>query len=223
MPVIKSADSPQATLRRPAFNFDDLKGQAEEYLEGVRRQGQQLIEQARREAAAMRPQFEDEARRAAEQTVQQRVEMLAEELVNQRLQTLRPALEQVIRAIEKARGDWAAEWEGRAVHLAVAIAQRVIRRELSLDPQIQTGYIREALDLAAGGQQVRVRIHPDDREALGKLAGQWLEERLARASAELIADPTVSHGGCVVETQHGKIDQQIETQLARIEEELIRT
>jgi flagellar biosynthesis/type III secretory pathway protein FliH len=33
----------------------------------------------------------------------------------------------------------------------------------------------------------------------------------------------VSPGGCVVETQQGRIDQQIETQLARIEEELTRT
>ncbi len=222
MPVIKSTDSPQASLRRPAFNFEDLKGQAEDYLEGIRRQGQQLIEQARQEAAAMRPRFEDEARRAAEQSIQQRVELLAEELVNQRLQTLRPALEQVTRAVEKARGDWAAEWEARAVHLAAAIAERVIRRELTLDPQIQATYVREALELAAGSQQVRVRIHPDDREGLGRLAGQWLQEALARASAELVTDPNVSHGGCVVETQHGTIDQQIETQLARIEEELTR-
>ncbi len=223
MPVIKSHDSPHASLHRAAFNFDDLKGQAEKYLEDVRRQGQQLIEKARQEAVAMRPRFEDEARRAAEKSVQERVELLAEELVNQRLQTLRPALEKAVGAIERARADWVAEWEAQAIHLAVAIAQRVIRRELGRDPQIQANYIREALELAAGSQQVRVRIHPDDRQALGSLAGQWMEQALARASAELVADPSVSHGGCVVETQHGQIDQRIETQLARIEEELTRS
>jgi flagellar assembly protein FliH len=220
MPVIKS-DSPHTTLRRAAFNFDDLQGQADCYLDEVRRQGQQLLEKARQEALAMKPQFEAEARRAAEETVQERVEQLAEQLVNQRLQTLRPALEQAVGAIERARGDWAAQWESQAVHLAVAIAQRIIRRELAGDPQIQAAYIREALELAVG-QQVRVRIHPDDRESLGRVAGQWLEQSLARASAELVADPSVSPGGCLVETQHGQIDQRIETQLARIEEELTR-
>jgi flagellar assembly protein FliH len=223
MPVIKSTDSPHASLHRAAFNFDDLKGQAEKYLDEVRRQGQQLIEKARQDAAAMRPRFEAEARQAAEQSVQERVEQLANELVSQRLQTLRPALEQAVRAIEKARGDWTAEWEAQAVHLAVAIAGRVIRREIGREPQIQASYVREALELAAGSQQVRVRIHPDDHQALGSLAGQWFEQALARASAELVADPSVSQGGCVVETEHGQIDQQIETQLARIEQELTRS
>jgi flagellar assembly protein FliH len=222
MPVIKSNDSPRTSPRRAAFNFEDLKGQAETYLADVRRQGQQLIEKARQEAATMRPRFEDEARRAAEQSVQQRVELLAEELVNQRLQSLRPALDQVVAAIDRTRADWVAEWESQAVRLAVAIAQRVIRRELDRAPDIQAGYIREALELAAGSQQVRVRVHPDDLQALGRPAGQWVEQALARASAELVGDPSVSHGGCVVETQHGQIDQRIETQLARIEEELAR-
>ena len=128
-----------------------------------------------------------------------------------------------MQAIERARGDWAAEWEAQAIYLAAAIAARIIRRELARDPQIQARYIQEALELAAGCGQVRVRIHPDDRQALGVPAAQWLEPLLARASAELVADPTVSPGGCVVETQHGQIDQQIETQLARIEEELARS
>jgi flagellar biosynthesis/type III secretory pathway protein FliH len=38
-----------------------------------------------------------------------------------------------------------------------------------------------------------------------------------------VPDAGVSLGGCIVESQHGRIDQRIETQLARIEEELTRT
>jgi len=44
---------------------------------------------------------------------------------------------------------------------------------------------------------------------------------LARlAPAEVIADQSISRGGCRVETPKGAIDQQFETQLARIAEEL---
>jgi flagellar assembly protein FliH len=42
------------------------------------------------------------------------------------------------------------------------------------------------------------------------------------APAEMIADPEISPGGCRIETLHGAIDQQFESQLARIEEELTR-
>jgi flagellar biosynthesis/type III secretory pathway protein FliH len=40
------------------------------------------------------------------------------------------------------------------------------------------------------------------------------------AETELIADPQITAGGCRVETRFGVIDQQFESQLARIEEEL---
>jgi flagellar biosynthesis/type III secretory pathway protein FliH len=223
MPVIKATDSPHTSLHRTAFNFDDLRGQAEQYLAEVRREAAQIIEKAKQDAIATKHQYEQQARQAAEQSVQQRVEQLAGEIVNQRLQTLRPALERAAAAIEKGRGDWTALWESQAVHLAIAIAQRVIRRELSKAPEIQVKYIEEALELVAGNHQVRVRIHPDDHQSLGGLAEHWITPLLARASAQLVPDARVSLGGCIVESQHGQIDQRIETQLARIEEELTRS
>ena len=38
--------------------------------------------------------------------------------------------------------------------------------------------------------------------------------------AEVVADATIERGGCRVETRFGTIDQQFESQLKRIEEEL---
>ena len=45
-------------------------------------------------------------------------------------------------------------------------------------------------------------------------------EMSSLGEAELIASPNVSRGGCYVETRFGTIDQQFESQLKRIEEEL---
>ncbi|MFQ5550985.1 MAG: FliH/SctL family protein [Gemmatimonadales bacterium] len=45
-------------------------------------------------------------------------------------------------------------------------------------------------------------------------------ERLTSGAIDIVADSAVSPGGCFVETEFGNIDQQFETQLARIEEEL---
>jgi flagellar biosynthesis/type III secretory pathway protein FliH len=39
-------------------------------------------------------------------------------------------------------------------------------------------------------------------------------------TCELAADPAITPGGCRVETAFGEIDQRIETQIRRIEEEL---
>jgi flagellar biosynthesis/type III secretory pathway protein FliH len=41
------------------------------------------------------------------------------------------------------------------------------------------------------------------------------------SDAEVTVDPGISRGGCRVETRFGTIDQQFESQLKRMEEELM--
>jgi flagellar biosynthesis/type III secretory pathway protein FliH len=46
------------------------------------------------------------------------------------------------------------------------------------------------------------------------------EEFQVIGPAEIVANETISIGGCRVETVHGTVDQQFEAQLARISSEL---
>lgn len=220
MPVLKATEPPRAGLQRSAFNFDDLSQQADAYLLQVRARANDIVQQAQREAAAVLPEQEARVRQAAERTVQQRALQLAGELVHERVQTLLPALEQAVSALRQAREEWLAHWEQQALCLASAIAARVVRRELAQAPDIGRVLLREALELTAGSTHLRIRLNPADLESFGDSFHQLVAELAPRASAEWIGDSTVSPGGCVVETEHGRVDQRIETQLARIEQEL---
>ncbi len=134
--------------------------------------------------------------------------------------TLLPALKQAVDAMTQVRQRWLAHAEKTNVKVAIAIAGRVIRRELAADPQITVQLVREALEMAAGSSDVQVRLHPEDHQAL---AGQvrTIAGELARlGSPEVVADPAISRGGCRIDTRFGAIDQQFEAQLARIEQEL---
>jgi flagellar assembly protein FliH len=219
MPLIKLTES-RGGFQPSPLDFDDLSQQADAYLDQVRARAAEMIGQAKREAAALRQQAEAAGRAAAEQSVQQRVEQVAEELTDQRVQSLLPALEQAAAGLRQAGEDWLAHWEAHALELASAIAARVIRRELSHAPEIPRELLREALELAAGSTHLRVRLNPVDQDVLGDSAKQLAAQLVPRASIEWLADPAISPGGCVVETEYGRIDQRIESQLKRIEEEL---
>ncbi len=211
MAVIKATDR-QSGLQSHAFNFEDMADQAKAYVQQVRQQAKEIVERAQREADAIRGQIETEAREEAERSIGPRVEQLLE----QRLETLAPAID----AIQRARRDWLAHWEQRAVHVAAAIAKRVIRRELDKAPEIPLALVREALELATGSPRIRIRLNPGDHPTLSDSAMTIAERLTPLAQAEVVADESVSPGGCVLETQHGVIDQTFEAQLARIEEEL---
>jgi flagellar assembly protein FliH len=217
--IIKAADHPSAA-QGVAFDFDDMAARAGRYLDTVRAEAARIIAAAHQDAAAIRKQAEQEGRKIAESAVDQMVQHRVQEQLGQQLETLLPSLRQAIQDLHHARQAWLAHWEQSAVHVAAAIAARLIRQEISQKPEITLTLVREALELAAGSPHVRVHLNPSDYRALeGQL--QMLTQELATlAVPEWIADPQITPGGCRVETRFGVIDQQFEAQLARIEEEL---
>jgi flagellar biosynthesis/type III secretory pathway protein FliH len=100
------------------------------------------------------------------------------------------------------------------------MAERIIRRQLEREPEITLQWIREALQMAAGAADVALHLNPADHTLLGSRAKQLAQSLSGLAPTTIVADPAVSPGGCVVQTRLGRIDQQIESQLARIQEEL---
>jgi flagellar assembly protein FliH len=102
----------------------------------------------------------------------------------------------------------------------VAIAERVVRREVAHAPEIALDLIRESLELAAGAGRIVLRLSPRDFETLGEQARSIAATMGRMLPTEVVADPAVSPGGCLLVTDLGEIDQRLESQLARIEEEL---
>lgn len=213
--IIKSRE-PARQAGGVAFNFGDMTEKAQAYLATVQGEARKIIAEAEQQAAGIRERAEREGRAAA----MAQMEQTAQQKVSTHVATLLPALKQVVEQIGHARQAWIKHWEQQAIHVAAAIAERVIRKELARDPEITLALIREALELAAGSADVKVYLHPEDQQALGRQAQLLIRELSRAGAAEVIAADDIGRGGCRVETRFGVIDQQIETQLARIEEEL---
>ena len=209
--VIKSTKR-NAGIGGPVFNFEDLSQQANEYLAGVRAEAAQIVAAAEQEADAIRRRAAAEGSAAADNVIDQKIE--------KRLQSAIPAIRQVVEEITASRQAWLGAWEQQAVHLAAAMAERVLRREIKNQPEVTITLIREALDLAAGATRMTVLINPVDQTALGDHVQLLVEEFSRLAPTEFVADERITPGGCRVETNFGTIDQTFEAQLARIEDEL---
>jgi flagellar assembly protein FliH len=199
------------------FAFDDLEAEACASIEVARRRAAEIVARAEAEADALRRVAREQGQHEALSTA----EKSAADQLARRLDSLLPALSQAIDEVAATKAQWLAHWERAAVKVALAIAARVIRREAAHSPEITLNLVREALELAVGRADVQLRLHPDDLAALGPHL-ERLQVELGRvARPQVIADPEISRGGCRVDTQCGTIDQQFETQLARIEQELV--
>lgn len=214
-----------------AFNFDDLEQRLDAHVENVRAETRRMIEDAEKEAEAVRLNAQkvgfDAGREAglnvAERELQRRVEELANQLVDERLRTVLPALKTAAERLAVERDRWLAEWETAAVRLSVAIAEKLVRHELRVRPDAGKEIVAGALELVSGAARIAVRMHPADLELFGEYVERASGALAACGEARFVADESVTRGGCVIESQHGTIDAQVETQLERITAELLQS
>jgi flagellar assembly protein FliH len=99
------------------------------------------------------------------------------------------------------------------VRLSIAIARRILRRELAVDPEALAGIAVAALERLNGRDTHRVRAHPDDSAAVERT----LRTAGAPTGVLVEADASLERGSLVFETRHGNLDASVWTQLAEIE------
>ena len=223
MATIIKADGtggPQVEARAIAFNYHDVVTQASSKLEQVRQQAGQILAEARSEADRLKQQAQQQGKAAAEAEARKNIQLEVKTQLAGQLQTLRPALESAIEQVTAVKLACMRQWEQNMVQMATAIAGRVIRQQLEVNPKLGLPLVREALELAVGCQQVTIRLNPTDLASLGDEVELIVKQFKQIGTPEMVADPALQKGCCVVDTEFGQIDQQWETQLRRIEEEL---
>jgi len=104
--------------------------------------------------------------------------------------------------------------EPEVVKLALAIASRILRREVQLDPLMLTGAVRVALGQLSSATRVRLRV-PSADSALWSEAMAHIPNLEVRP--EVLAVDEMQAGDCVVEADVGSVDLGFPTQLDEIE------
>ena len=131
-------------------------------------------------------------------------------------QRLRRVVEQVECQLDEVRDVWRQRWEQDAIRLACRIAARCLR-DLPFDStELARTLVAESLRGVRLDASCEVRLHPDDYQALTQ------DQQLSAHEVVLLPDSNVEPGGCVVRTPEGVIDQQLSSQLSRVEDELTR-
>lgn len=109
--------------------------------------------------------------------------------------------------------------------LVLAIAGKVIKREIADDDETVVRAVRAAVAAAASGGGMVIKVNPRDFDVVREYADEIITGRDGAGQApsgevSIAADESISRGGCVVETALGEVDATIEGLLAEMEERL---
>ncbi len=140
-------------------------------------------------------------------------EAAAQQRSQQKLEPVLNGLNTLIAELAGLRKRVRADAEDSAVKLALAVARRVIYRELATDPEAILGLVKAAFDKLNARETHRLRVSPADAAAI--------EEHRARLQLppglEIASDTSLPPGSAIFETSRGDLDASIDTQLAEID------
>lgn len=122
-------------------------------------------------------------------------------------------LAQSIAELAQMRGRLRKQAEGDTVKLSLAIAKRVLRREIAMDPDALRGLVIAALEKLQAQEIHRVRASTGQAAVIGTM----LRQAAPNAKIEVIPDGTLGAGGIVFETNYGNLDASVDSQLQEIE------
>ena len=119
-------------------------------------------------------------------------------------------------------GSWVT-LEQDAYRFALAVAERIVKREITLDESVVMRQIRDAIRRIIGVETITVRVHPDDETLVRSHRPALLSSSDSVREIIIEGDDTVERGGCILESATGNVDARIGSQLRQIESALFGT
>lgn len=212
------------------FNFEDIRQKCDNYIEQTREKAKQILLEAHEEGKRIHQKSFEEGQAAgkkqglvdADAHIKQQATQIADAGVKAELNRLSPAIESALEQLRQEQQQCLVRWESEAIHLAVAIAEKISREQVVKNPQLVIDRVIELLRLTVGETNIRIRLHPDDAKAITE-AGIVLENNssdTSKQNTQILPDEALLPGDCVVETKHGTLDASFDEQLKRIASEL---
>ena len=105
--------------------------------------------------------------------------------------------------------------------LALAVAKRIVAREIVIDESAVLARYREAIRKIIGVDKIKIRINPADEEYIREHRNELSNYVDSVREIVIEADSKVERGGCIIESELGNIDARISTQFELLEEALL--
>jgi len=228
VPLIRAKDAETKLAQAEVMRFQDVEAEAQRILADARRQAEAILADAR----ARGERLKADAHRSGLDTGRAEGLKIGQELglkqafdravsdFAQKHAAVSKALAAALEQFETRRRSLQSEMERDVIALAGAIAHRVIKRVVDVDPACVADNIREALQLIARRNRLEIRLHPADLEQARQFARDLLPAQEFE-SVVFVADEAVGRAGVLLRTAGGQVDATVQTQWIRILDEIL--
>ncbi len=179
--------------------------------EGLRRQAEMMkVETAAMVAAAQARVLQIEKDAFDKGFAEGKAEGLAQE------QARLAQIDTLLAAIEGDRQRLYAQYEAESLSLIKAMVDRVLFHEVTINPQAIEVCLKTALAYVVENSSIVIRLHGLDLERLKQAVMERPELLTGYKKIELVEDPGLGLGGCMIDTGFGEIDATLDSRKDKV-------
>lgn len=140
-----------------------------------------------------------------------------------RIDELQRRIGDVLSSFERAKQSAVQNAEHVVLRLCLAMAGKILDREVAADRTIILNVIKRALTYIGHREKMVIRVAPDDLETASQRKDFWVPvgERLEDIAIE--SDDRIERGGCIVESNSGLVDARLGVQFNELADIIEKT
>jgi flagellar biosynthesis/type III secretory pathway protein FliH len=186
------------------------RNEARDIITNAREEAEVVKTQAGEEAVSIRQKAHQEAYEKGLRQAQQEIEGDRQAAIQQSQALLEEARQSKLKVFRSCEGD--------IVRLVMAMVKKVIAGELNTNPDIIINILQEAIDFLDRPENITVYVNPQEVENILEVMdkGYLTDIGTNHINMDIKADERVSRGGCLLESDAGSVDAQLETRIASV-------
>ena len=182
---------------------------SEEIVHKSKIEGEKIIQDAQSQKSQINQEAYDEG-------YKQGLEKAFEE-GKEELNTIISRLEKILSETINKRNEIIQSSEKQLINIATIIARKVVKTLSESSQAVILRNVSEALKRVKGKSQITIRVNIADLEITTKHKDDFYRLLDNIENVNVLEDPGIEKGGCIIETDFGEIDARIFSQLDEIE------
>jgi flagellar assembly protein FliH len=205
---------------RIGLRVEEEKKPMPDQLEIVKKEANNILINARSQAASLLEETKNKIITIEQETYTKGHEKGEQDALlarNEAQAKFRASTSKILKELEEIRENIYRDTEEEIVKLAVAIAEKIVGRQLDLNPATILDIAMAACSQAKDCKQVIIYVAPEHVEIMRASQDSLAAQLYKTNRLTIISDINIKSGGCRVETEQGCIDATVTTMFKQLE------
>lgn len=207
-----SAQMAQTTIENAEIEANRLKDEAQMILNEARAEADRIIVQAQAETERIKNEAQTEGVTLGKEEGFQDGKEEVERLIERTHKILNAAIDK--------RRDIIMEAENQMVELVLLISKKVVKVISEEQKDVVLSNVVQALRKMKSRGEVEIKVNLADIKLTTDHIKDFMEMIESVSAITVLEDSTIEKGGCIIETNLGRIDARISSQLREIEDRI---